>query len=199
LYGQRLRWLRGVLKLLLLGVLVMPAGCSKEEIKQKLEEAKTQAQSLKESAVQAVEEKLPETGSFTLQMSPTAAPIKKADLEVISIGDGRPNIVQIVSYDPAKTSRSYPTVMLHGATTATSASALSGETVQCDMYFQASSSAPIAVTKPGGSVAVTFGSLNTEDNALSATLGMAELIGSDDKPVQIQGGDVVAVIRGEGN
>jgi hypothetical protein len=48
-------------------------------------------------------------------------------------------------------------------------------------------------------VELTFGSLNTEDNALSATLGTAELIGSDDQPVQIQGGDVVAVVRGEGN
>ena len=48
-------------------------------------------------------------------------------------------------------------------------------------------------------ISVKFGSLNVEDNALPATLGMAGLVGSDDKPVQIRGGDILAVIRGEGS
>lgn len=184
--------------LLLLGVVVVPAGCSKDEIKAKLEQAQTKLESVAESTMQKVEEQLPESGNVKLEMTP-AAEVGQADLELISIGDGRPNVVQILTYDASSTTRTFPSVMLHGTTTATSASALAGETVNCDMYLQTSPTAPIAMTKPGGSIAVTFGSLNVDDNALSATLGVAELIGSDDKPVQIRGGEIIAVVRGEGN
>ena len=182
----------------LVPIAIVAAGCSREEVKQKFEEAKAKTQAMAESAVEAVEERLPDTGSFTLETDPPVE-IKKADIELISIGDGRPNVVQIVTYDPSTTARAYPSVLLHGTTTATTAAALAGETVMCDMYYQASATTPAAMTKPGGSVSVEFGALNTEDNALPATLREAELVGSDDKPIQIRGGAIVAVIRGEGN
>ena len=116
------------LTLLLLGIVIAPTGCSKEELKQKFEEVKAKTKSMTESAVQAVEEKLPETGHIALEMNPPVE-FKKADLELISIGDGRPNVVQIVTYDPRATARGFPSLMLQGTTTATSASALAGETV----------------------------------------------------------------------
>lgn len=184
--------------ILLLAIAIAPTGCSKEEIKQKFEEAKAKTQAMTESAVEAVEEKLPERGSIALQTNPPVE-IKKADIELISIGDGRPNVVQIVSYNPSTTTRTYPSVLLHGTTTATSAAALAGETVMCDMYYQASATAPAAMTKPGGYVSVEFGAVNAEDHALPATLREVELVGSDDKTVQIRGGAIVAVIRGGGN
>jgi hypothetical protein len=191
------------LTLLLLTILIAPPGCSKEEIKQKLEEAKAKTKSLTESAVQAVEEQLPESGHVALDMdSPgqqTPVELKQADLELISIGDARPNVLQIVTYDPSASTRTYPSLMLQGTTTASSASALAGTTVACDMYFQATPSAPIAKTAIGHSVSVSFGSLNVDDNALPATLSAIGLVGSDDKPVQIRGGQILAVIRGEGN
>ena len=186
------------LMLLLLGIVIVPSGCSKEEMKQKFEEAKAKTKAMTESAVEAVEAKLPETGHITLEMNPPVE-FKKADLELISIGDGRPSVVQIVTYDPSATTRSFPSLMLQGTTTATSASALAGATVSCDMYYQASPSAPIAKTIHSDSVSVIFGTLNAEDNALPATLGSANLVGSDNQPVQIRGGDMLAVIRGEGS
>lgn len=188
-----------VLTLLLLGILILPAGCSKEEIKAKLKEAQDKVEAVAESTVQAVEERLPESGSVALQMTPAVEKTGTADVELISIGDGRPNVVQIITYDPSATTRSYPSIMLHGTTDATSASALSGDTIECDMYFQASYDTPIAMTKPGGSVAVKFGAFNAEDNALTATFGMTQLLGSDDRSVQIAGGDIVAVVRGQEN
>jgi len=181
----------------LLVSLAVLAGCSKEEMKQALDDATAKTKSLTESAVEAVEERLPETGSLQLDMEATGGPIKGVDLELISIGDGRPNVIQILTYDPQSNSRTDPTVMLHGTTDAGTASSLAGKTVQCDMYFRASSTAPIAMTKPGQSVDVTFESMLPEDNAVKATLGSASLIGSDDKPVTIRGGEIVAVVRGE--
>jgi hypothetical protein len=190
---------RRVLALLALGILILSAGCSKEEIKAKLKEAQDKVEAVAESTVEAVEEQLPESGSIALQMTPAVEKTGTADVELISIGDGRPNVVRIITYDPSTTKRTYPSVMLQGTTDATSAPALSGETVECDMYFRANYDTPIAMTKPDGSVAVKFGAFNAEDNALTATFGMAQLLGSDDKSIQITGGAIVAVVRDEGN
>ncbi|MFK8113593.1 MAG: hypothetical protein AB8B91_15435 [Rubripirellula sp.] len=185
------------LTLMIVSVLILPAGCSKEEMKQKMEQVQTQAQAYTESAVQAVEEKLPENGSLALNMSPAAEKISKLDLQLISIGDGRPNVVQIANYDVSGP-RSFPSVLLQGNTASTSAAGLSGQTVQCDLYYQAGPNSPVSMTKPGGSIDVSFGALNTEDNALSGRLGSSSLVVSDGTAFQISGGELVAVIR-EGN
>ena len=190
---------RRALALLVTALLFIPSGCSKEELTEALNDAKTKTQSLTGSAVEAVEERLPESGSIALEMNPTVEPTKKANIELISIGDGRPNVIQLASYDPQASSRTFPAVLLHGTTTTGTASSLSGETVQCDMYYQASPNTPIAMTKPGSSVAVKFERMIPDDNALFATLGMVELVGSDDQTVRINGGEITAVIRGEGN
>lgn len=193
-----LRSIPGVLTLLLLVILLVPVGCSKEELKEKLKQAQEKVESVAESTAKAVEDKLPETGSITLDMSKPVETMKRANFELIVIGDGRPNVVQILTYDPATSTRTYPCVLLHGTTMATSAGSLSSETVNCDLYFQGSPSGPIVMTKPGGSVAVTFGPLNVEENTLSATLGASDLVSADNSPVSIRSGDLVAVVR-EGN
>lgn len=190
---------RRTFALLVLALLMIPIGCSKEELTEALNDAKTKTQSLTDSAVEAVEERLPESGSIALEMNPTAEPTKKAHIELISIGDGRPNVIQLASYEPKLSTKTFPAVLLHGPTTTGTASSLSGETVQCDMYYQASPNAPIAMTKPGSSVAVKFERMIPDDNALLATLGMVELVGSDNQTIRINGGEITAVIRGEGN
>lgn len=170
-------------------------GCSKEDVKQALDEATAKTKQLTESAVEAVEERLPENGNIQLKTNPPTEPSKQADLELIVIGDGRPNVVQIMTYDPSTSSRSYPAILLHGTTDASTISSLAGKTIQCDMYLSSASSAPIAMTKPGKSVSVTFGPLVPEDNAIRGTLGMASLIGSDDQAITILGGEILAVTR----
>lgn len=193
-----LRSIHRVLTLLLFVILLVPGGCSKEEIKEKLKQAQEKVEAVADSTVKAVEDKLPETGSITLEMSKPVEELKRADVELIVIGDGRPNVVQILTYDPASSSRVYPCLLLHGTTRATSLAGLASESVDCDMYFQASSSGPVVMTKPGASVPVTFGALSVEDNTLSASLGAAELVSADNSPINIRGGNLVAVVR-EGN
>ncbi|MDF1841081.1 MAG: hypothetical protein P1U77_06565 [Rubripirellula sp.] len=170
-------------------------GCSKEEVKQALDEATAKTKQLTESAVEAVAERLPENGNIQLKTNPPTEPSKQADLELIVIGDGRPNVVQIMTYDTSTSPRSYPAILLHGTTDASTISSLAGKTIQCDMYLSSASSAPIAMTKPGKSVSVTFGPLVPEDNAIRGTLGMASLIGSDDQAITILGGEILAVTR----
>jgi hypothetical protein len=190
--------LRHPVKCLAVCAVLAQAGCSKDEIKAKLEEAQTKLEQVAESTVQAVEDKLPEKGSIKLDMTPPAV-TSQADVELISIGDGRPNVVRIVSYDPSQSTRAYPAILLQGTTTIDSATALANQTIQCDLYVQASASGGIAMTPAGGSVTVSFGSLRVEDNALPATLSPARLLGSDFREVSVGGGEILSVIRSGGN
>ena len=166
-------------------------------MKQALETAKSKTKSMTNSAVEAVEDTLPESGEVTLNLQPDPIAISNAELDLISIGDGRPNVVQIITYNPDASSRSYPALLLHGTTNMSTASSLAGEKVQCDVYYQASESSPIAMTLPGEAMTFAFQQYNPTDKALTATLGMISLRGSDGSVIQIEGGDVLAVIREE--
>ena len=187
---QPIAWLAVIL-------VVLPLGCSKEELKTAYNSAAAKTQELAAPVVEKIEDKLPESGNATLEMTP-AVEMKQAEVAVIPLGDGQ-NVVQIVTYETGKSTRTYPCMMLHGQTSASSASTLSGQSVECDMYFQNSSSSPIAMTKPGSSVVVTFGQLDAENDTVTASLGMTRLIGSDGKDVLVSGGNVLAVVGGGGS
>ena len=176
-------------------VLFLAPGCSKEEMNQALETAKSKAESMTNSAVEAAEETLPEAGEVTLNFKPDPIAISNAALDLISIGDGRPNVVQISTYNPNASSRSYPALLLHGITNISTASSLAGEKVQCYVYFQKSENSPIAMTQPGEAMTVAFQQYNPTDKALTATLGIISMRGSDGSVIQIEGGDVLTVIR----
>ncbi len=180
-------------------VLFLASGCSKEEINQALETAKSKTKSMTNSAVEAVEDTLPESGEVTLNLKPNPIAISNAELALMTIGDGRPNVVQITTYDPDASARSYPALLLHGITATSKASSLAGEKVPCDVYFQENESSPIAMTQPREAMTVTFRQYNPTDKALTATLGMISLRGSDGSVIEIEGGDVLAVIRTETN
>jgi hypothetical protein len=195
--------LAGFLRTVIVALAVIYSnGCSKQELKNALEEAKTQTKSLAESTVEAtveaVQDKLPQRGVLKLDSSPSTLEIGQLSIELINIGDGRPNAIQFATYDTARPGRTFPAILLHGTSTAGTAASLVGQTVACDVYYQTSAEAPISMTKPGSSLAVTFNSLNQEDNTLNATLGPGELLGSDDQVLTIRGGEAVAVIIGEG-
>jgi hypothetical protein len=186
-----LAWLVAIVAM----VAVVPLGCSKEELKSAYDSAAAKTQELAAPVVEKIEEQLPESGNAVLQMTP-AIEFNQAGVEVIPLGN-QINVVQIMTYQPGK--RDYPCMMLHGRTNASSVSTLTGEAVECDMYLHRSSSSPIAMTKPGSSVVVTFGPFDAEQNTLRASLGMVNLIGTDGKEVLVQGGDVLAVVSGGGN
>ncbi|TWU58283.1 hypothetical protein [Rubripirellula reticaptiva] len=191
-----------VLPLMMLVVLLATAcssGCSKAEMKQALEEAKVKTQDLAASTQKAVEKHLPSSGEITLRTTPATKTTGRATLEVIAIGNGRPNVVQVTSYDPANSSKDYPAILLHGTTDASSVSALAGKTVSCDVYLHASRTSAVAMTGPGQSAQLTFTSINSDDQTIKATIGAVQLVTSDGKAVSVQGGDLLAVVREGGN
>ncbi|QDT13648.1 hypothetical protein [Planctomycetes bacterium K23_9] len=189
---------------LALGLFVL-TGCSKDEMKkmatsvqQTTQDLAAQSQDYIQGAVEAVEEQLPSTGSLSLRIEPPLE-IESANVEIIKIGDGRSNVVQLATYDTDSGPSSYPSVLLHGQTAADSPAALAGQTVGCDLYVQQSSGGAILMSPPGSSVQVTFGQFDQESGTLKASVGSSRLISSDRSKVNLNGGNVVAVIRGAGN
>lgn len=171
------------------------AGCSRAEIKQAFDEAKNKTKSLTESAVDKIEEKLPESGQMSLESEPPIGEVQQLDLQLIDVGDGRANVVQVVSYDLSRPGRQFPSVMLHGTTTVGTASSLVGQTIACDVYLQAGPNDPIAMTPPGSSVEVTFDAFDASENTLRGRIGAVDLLASDDQSITIRGGQITAVIR----
>ncbi|MGB7324222.1 MAG: hypothetical protein WBD31_05085 [Rubripirellula sp.] len=183
----------------LLLAMLCSSGCSKAEMKQALEEAKVKTQDLAASTQKAVEKHLPPSGEITLRTTPAIETTGRASLEVIAIGNGRPNVVQVTSYDPANSSKDYPAILLHGTTDAANASALAGKTLSCDVYLHASRTSAVAMTGPGQSAQLTFASIDPAEHTIKATIGSVQLVTSDGKSVSVQGGDLLAVVREGGN
>ncbi len=177
-------------------VLILSSGCSRDELKQAYEDAKVKTQELASSTKEAVEAQLPATGAVTLRTTPAMPPTTGATLELISIGDGRPSVLQVTSYDPGNSTKTYPSILLHGTTAVGSVESLAGTKIQCDMYLRVSRTMPIAITANGKPATVTFSGINAEEKTITATIEPVELIGSDGKSIQVLGGDLVAVIGG---
>lgn len=184
---------RGVPLLLILTITALLSACSKEEVKQAFDSAAAKTQELAAPVVDKIEQALPESGSVALQMTPPAE-IKSAGIEVIAVGDGRPNVVQVLTYQPGD-STSYPRMMLHGTTASAGPIDLAGQELKLEMYLQMSSSAPIAITQPESPATVSFERHDAENNAIHASLSPVELMGADGKKVTVMGGNIVAVIR----
>ncbi len=196
---------KGILPSLFAFVLFCSPGCSKDKMKEMAASVQEKSQSLADAtkelatqAVEKVEEQLPETGEITLQVSPPVD-IKSANIELISIGDGRENVIQISNYDVATKPTSYPSVLIRGKTAAGDPASLAGQTVSCELYMQASSSSPIAMTAADQPAQVTFRSFDPENKTVSANIARVALMSSDNKPVALGGGSIVAVVSEGGS
>lgn len=166
-------------------------GCSKKELNDLVDKAKQ----LPSVAEEAVVEVLPESGHVSLTTSPPVE-IKKASIEVISVGDGRPSVVQVTTYDPAAGVVGGAKLILHGTTSATSVNQLASQSVKCSLFLRTESAGVISRTPEGNPVEVSFRTVNSEEGTISGTIAAATLIGSDDSKVSISGGDLLAVIKG---
>ena len=168
------------------------------------DQTKSIADSTKKMASQAVQqveetvdETLPETGKATLQISPPLQ-ISNANIDVTSVGDGRSNIVQIANYDIGAEPTSFPSFLIQGNTKAGDAASLAGETIDCQLYMRASTSAPYVMTEPGQSAKVTFKAYDPTNKTVAASIERVGLITSENERISMDGGSIVAVISSGG-
>jgi len=185
-------------------------GCSKEKldeltasVKEKTAEIATSAETMAEqaksatnTAVATVQEKLPSRGSIRLQTQPSIE-TAHANAEMIRFPDGRPTVLQVVSYNPELTDN-YPRVLFWGLTTVNSAAELAGQSVSCDLYVQSTATDPMLMSTPANPVEVRFETFNSEEGTIQAQIASAPLLRSDNQSVPLTGGEMTAVFRGEG-
>lgn len=194
-------WLGRALSCLAIIGLFALVGCSKDEMKkmatsvqQTTQDLAAQSQEYIQGAVETVEQQLPATGTVTLRLDPELQ-IDVANVELIKIGDGRPNVIQIASYDTASSPNKFPCLLLHGQTSVQDVTQLVGETVPCDLYVQQSSGGEILMTAAGTSLQITFRQLDQKKGTLKASIGSGRLIGSDESTVNLNGGSFDALIK----
>ena len=180
--------------------MLMMAGCSKEKLQDFADTVQKEGESLvieskkmTDSLVETAKEQLPETGKMTIQ-TPEPIQLDRAVVKLHSIGDGRKNSLQITSYDPGAARVSAPAVFIHSTTDVQTVALAAGQSIPCNLFVELKPGTPIARNPIGKPVAVTFGSMNMKEKTITATISPCTLVGSDNQPVSIGGGDILAVV-----
>lgn len=187
--------------MLVLTALLIPIGCSKEErqkmattIQQQTQSIAEKTQQYTQAAVEAVEEKLPAAGSITLRMDPPVE-FSSATVQVVSLGPGRGNVIQISTYDLGAGPKTYPSLLIQGSTEAETVASLVTQTVSCDLYMRASNNDPMLMTGIGRPVEVNFEQFDAKSNTIKASIYSGSLVSSDNKKITLNGGNVIALIN----
>lgn len=153
-----------------------------------------ESRKITDSLVETAKEQLPETGSMTIQ-TPEPLELDQAIVRLHVIGDGRKNSLQITSYSPDAKQPPAPAVFLQGSTEIETVALLAGKSVACNFFIETKSGAAIARNEVGRPVAVTFGSMNMQEQTITATIAACTLVGSDDKPLAIGDSQILAVVE----
>lgn len=158
-------------------------GCSRSVVDQTTGDANAQTQSSTDPV-----------GNIRLDFAPPVE-LSNAKLTLIRFPDGRPSVVQIANYDVEQDEHEYPAVLFHGTTAATTCISLSGQTIECRIYYQQSFSSLVAMTRPGETARLTFGPFDKLRRSLSGSLQPVELISSDNQIIPVAGGKLTTTVR----
>jgi hypothetical protein len=152
------RWATGLL-------LVCVLGCGEKTVEQSLASAQQAVvQTVEDVGLKAVE------SSIELQLAGTfRAP--QAFARLVSVGEGRPNIVQITTIG-ADGKETYPSIYLHGETTMASLDQLAKQSLPMQMFVQTHGGGPVwhSAETP---VQVAIG--DVQSSSLAATIENASL------------------------
>ncbi|MEL6109575.1 MAG: hypothetical protein AAFU85_26495 [Planctomycetota bacterium] len=203
------RCARASLFSVLLGLLLL-AGCSKEDLEKAANSAKQAAsdvaakglaegekivaksKEVTDTLVEKAEEVLPAAGKIKLATEPTPIETDRGIIVMYSVGDGRKNSMQITSYEPKAASIDSTAVFIHATTDIETVALLGGKTIPCNVFVE--SAGVVSRNVFGKPVEITFGMINVEENTISATMPACMLLGSNNKPLSLAGGEIVAVI-----
>lgn len=190
---------RGPTILLVLAIVL--SGCSKEDLNDIANQVQTQGENLvkeskkmTDSLVETAKEQLPESGNMLIKLDQPLQ-LDQAVIKLHVVGDGRKNSMQITSYTPGEQYLSAPAVFIHATTSIETVALLGGKSIPCNLYVEPGAGSAIARNKVGSPVSLTFGSMNMQEKTITATIEACTLIGSDDQPVAVAGGDILAVVQ----
>lgn len=156
-----MRRLLGARGAAMLAIVVLLAGCGKDDLNSLVDQAKQQAMAGGEAVAKSVDQSLDQAAE---QLAGTKEVLNLAgDMQltlgeplstsacyarVVSIGGGRPNVLQLTSYRD-KSQESFPSVFVQAVVTGDSISAISGQTVEAELFAQRESNGPVLFTDVG--------------------------------------------------
>ena len=134
----------------------------------------------------------PETGQISLMMNPPLD-FGQAKIELVAVGDGRPSMMQITSYDPDSGPGEGANLLIHGRTTATNVKELAGQKIECSLFLRTDTPQSVARSTNEHPVSLTVHEINVENSTLQATLSQSQLASADHQRIPMNGGRIVAV------
>ena len=178
-------------------------GCSKESLDNALEAAKKKGGELTERAsteiAASAESVLPESGHVRFEFADGSHPISRveatsAEAEIIVVGSGRPNVLQIRNQTYSPDSTSMPRVIITAATDQTSPANLTGGQLKAQVYLQASA-AQAAIPMPGHTAQLTVARYDSEAGIIAGTLSLFRLVDAGGNELLVRGGEWLAVLK----
>jgi hypothetical protein len=159
-------WLAGYLALVFFF-----AGCQSEQLD-------SLTKSVREATIdQIAPPKAAATGSIKLTVT---SPMKTdtANVRLIVVGDGRPNVVQIRSYTDLN-AEAYPSILIQATTTASDLNALAGQTLSATVYAAETKYLPIWSCMDRTTANLVISSVDKE--LLKATIQCGEVFSTDNR------------------
>jgi len=165
------RWHGSVSFLLVSLALVFISGCKQEQLEQLAKQV--QEQTIDKIAAPM---KVLSTGSFKLQVT-SPLETRSANARLIVIGDGRPNVLQLRSYQDMAVA-DYPMVLVQATTSATDVSQLSGQTMSATVYISMSKHEPIWSCMDQSVASLTISSI--QDNLIKGDIRCEKLVSTQE-------------------
>jgi hypothetical protein len=173
-------WPKFVPPLLLVCVFAV-SGCKQEQLEQFAKQV--QEQTIDKLPELPTPMKIVSVGAFKLQVD-KAIETSKANARIIIVGDGRPNVLQLRSYQDIA-AEEFPSVLVQVNTTATDISQLVGQTLNATVYLSASRYEPIWSCQDQSIASLTIQSV--QENVLKGDLRCDKLISSQNASSPLSG------------
>lgn len=168
--------------LMLLGIISLGivGGCGKEELA-------NLTQQVKEATVEKIDIPMPQikpnpVGELQLATS-TPLNLTNISIEVLVVGDGRPNVMQMQTSVP--NAPTAPAFLFRAETNATTAAQLIGQTIPVTMFVQATETGPIWMSPDDRPVTITFDKL--EETEVVGRINAGTLLGTDGQETPVSG------------
>ncbi len=157
------------------------SGCKQEQLEQFAKQV--QEQTIDKLPELPTPMKIVSVGAFKLQVD-KAIETSKANARLIIVGDGRPNVLQLRSYQDIAAD-DFPSVLVQVNTTVTDISQLVGQTLNATVYLSASRYEPIWSCLDQSVASITIQSV--QENILKGDLRCDKLISSQNVSSPLSG------------
>jgi hypothetical protein len=165
-------------------------GCNKDQV----DKAASGLQQVTQTVQQGVENIKQEanlTGSMELSTTPAIA-AKACYARLIVIGEGRPNVLQLVSYKDASLER-FPSLLVQAQVQEGSLAELAGKTVQAEIFAQSEENGPVFHCPDGTLASVNISAADAK--SLTGQCTGAMLVSSETNQPTSVNGKFVAVVE----